>query len=625
MSHSADDEERRRLGLDQRITRRDFVNGALVGAGGMLLKTGVADSATATPDRFTGYGGVGDYATCNGNTWPVVQAAHRIRDGVYDAKALAGADTVGDFDLVVVGGGLAGLSAAHYFRKATSRDARILLLENHSMVGGEARQNEFMVGGERLLAPQGSNLFSIPKSGDGSLADAFFAEFGIPRTYQWQPWDPSLKPIRFVRDNASNMDGFQEQQFDIGYFFANGNGGSYCARNIWSNGLKDTPYSERARRDLIRWRTDIGELSESEKRRLDLMSFKDYLEKDRGYDPAVTRFLEPVVGDLCGVSPDAMSARLGRSMVESSDVTGYASFPGGNTPFARALLRALLPDALPGRDFESLMYGKVNFPTLDRAGQGTRVRLESTVLRVEHTPRGADRVEVTYEKGGTLFKARGRAVVMASGGWVNKHILGDMPEDLRAAYQQFCYAPAVIVNVALRQWRFLYDLGVSACRWSAEPDGFGWVCNVRQLMVGDGRTPPLHPDKPIVLTFYTGMPIPGLPAAVQGAAARGQLLGTSYADLEVRVRRQMVRLFGEHGFKPDRDIAGIIVNRWGHARLVQPPGFYYGTGGKLSPLERVREGYDRIAIGHSELNGSQHWDSAVFYGKKAAERAVAAI
>lgn len=620
-----DNDDPRRLGLDQPITRRDFVNGALVGAGGVLLNAAVPVTSKSNTDVFTGYGGVGDYAKANGNTWPVVEAAHRVRDGTYDAKALTGAQAAGDFDLIVVGGGIAGLSAAYYFEKATRPAARrILLLENHSMLGGEARQNEFIVGGERLLAPQGSNLFGIPARGDGSVADAFFTEFGIPRAYEWQPWDPTLKPIRFVRDNASNMDGYQETQFDIGYFFTQGAAGApIWRRNIWSNGLKDTPYSERARHDLLRWRADIGDISEAEMRHLDTLTYKEFLENVRGYDPAVTQFVEPFVGDLCGVSPDAMSARLGRTMLDSPDASNYASFPGGNTPFARALLRGILPESLPGRDFDSLMYGKVNFSALDQAHQAARIKLDSTVLRVQHaSPRG-DYVEVTYEQGGALFRARARTVVMSSGGWINKHILADMPEDLRTAYEQFCYAPALIVNVALRQWRFLYDLGVAACRWIDDPNSFGWVCNIRQLMVTDRHAPPLHPDKPTVLTFYTGMPIPGLPAAVQGAAARAKLLTTPYADIEVGVRRQLVRLFGTCGFKPDRDIAGIILNRWGHARLVQPPGFYYGVDGKLSPLERVRLGYGRVSIGHSELNGSQHWDSAVEYGRKAGERAAA--
>src|SRR6516162_1862814 len=194
MSHLPSGPERRRLGLDARITRRDFVNGVLVGAGAAVLGASSNDVAQAsgptrrTPgepaagapaaaqDTFTGYGGVGDYARANGNTWPVVQAAHRLRNGQYDSAALASAKAAGDFDLVVVGGGIAGLSAAHYFIKAAGVSRRVLLLENHAMLGGEARQNEFVVEGERLLGPQGSNDFVVPERGSGSLLDSFFAE-----------------------------------------------------------------------------------------------------------------------------------------------------------------------------------------------------------------------------------------------------------------------------------------------------------------------------------------------------------------------------------------------------------------------------------------------------------------
>ena len=71
MGDAPDDNERHRLGLDTQITRRDFVNGALVGGGGALLGAPFAGSLRAgTPatDTFTGYGGVGDYAKANGNT-----------------------------------------------------------------------------------------------------------------------------------------------------------------------------------------------------------------------------------------------------------------------------------------------------------------------------------------------------------------------------------------------------------------------------------------------------------------------------------------------------------------------------------------------------------------------------
>jgi len=594
-------------------------------ASGSVRRRTASEAATAAPgpgeDTFTGYGGVGDYARANGNTWPVVQAAHRLRDGQYDSAALANARAAGDFDVVVVGGGIAGLSAAHGFVKATGAGRRVLVLENHAMLGGEARQNEFVVEGERLLGPQGSNDFIVPERSNGSLPDSFFTEFDLPREYAWQSWDSKLRSLRFARDNYSNMDGFQESQVDIGYFF----GTAGWRKNIWANALAETPFSATARRDLLKWRANHGPIGEAESRHLDTLTYQDYLENVCGYDPAVTRVVEPIVGLLSGVSTDAACARLGRQLVEAPDRAMAVSFPGGNSPFPRALLRGLVPDSLPGKDFITLMYGAMNFGALDREDQSVRIRLNATALRVEHVSgeRGRDALAVTYERDGSLFRVGARAVVMASGGWVNKHILLDMPPDLRAAYEQFAYAPALIVNVALRQWRFLYDMGITACRWFDEADGIGYCCNIRQNMVTAGHAPGLHPDRPAVLSFYMGLPIPGLPAALQGATSRAKFLAAPYMDFELRIRRQMMSLFASHGFKPERDIAAIVLNRWGHARLIEPPGFHYGVGGRPSPLERVREGYGRVAIGHSELNGAQHWGSAVEYGKRAGEQAAA--
>ena len=617
MKRPIDEREHSSLGLDAPISRRDFLNGGLVAAGSILAPP--ANSATA--DTFTGYGGVGDYARSNGDTLPVVQAAHRLRDAGYSNSAMAAAQDAGQFDLVIVGGGIAALSAAHRYRQLRGAGARILILENHPMPGGEAKQNEFEVGGTRILGPQGSNDFGQPGRRRDSLTDSFFEEFALPRDYQWQAWDSALRPLRFARDNYSNMDGFQETQVDVGYFFDRAQGAEEPGwrRNIWSSGLKETPYSEAARRDLLRWRADHGALSEAENRHLDTLTYREYLEKVRGYDAAVVRMVEPIVGLLAGVSSDAASARLGRQLVQDPSRPMALSFPGGNSPFPRALLRALLPSALPGRDFDSLMYGNLNFGALDSASENVRMRLEATALRVQHL--GDQEVEVIYARDRQLFKVRASRLVMATGGWVNKHLLVDMPGDLRSAYEQFFYAPALIVNVALRQWRFLYDLDVTACRWFDDADGIGYCCNLRQNMVTAKHAPPLHPDKPAVLSFYLGLPVPGLPAAKQGMAARARLLNTSYADFEVMIRKQMLRLFAASGFIPKRDIAAIVLNRWGHARLIEPPGFHYGLDGKPSPLERVREGYGRISIGHSELNGAQHWGSALEYGRKAAERA----
>src|ERR1700740_1088306 len=161
MNRPVNDKERDRVGMDAPISRRDFLSGSVVAAGAVLA----SPAGSAGADTFTGYGGVGDYARANGNTWPVVQASHRLRDGQYDRAALATAKAAGDFDLVVVGGGIAGLSAAYCFVRAAGTGRRVLLLENHAMLGGEARQNEFVVEGERVLGPQGSKHFVFPAHG----------------------------------------------------------------------------------------------------------------------------------------------------------------------------------------------------------------------------------------------------------------------------------------------------------------------------------------------------------------------------------------------------------------------------------------------------------------------------
>src|SRR3984957_15834851 len=329
LKRPVDDIERSWLGLDAPISRRDFLNGSLAAAGSALAPP----AGGAIADTFTGYGGVGDYARANGNTWPVVQAAHRLRDGGYSEAVMASARDAGQFDLVVGGGGIAGLSAAHRFRQLRGASAGILILENHAMPGGEAKQNEFDVEGIRLLGPQGSNDFALPGRRSDSLTDSFFEEFALPREYQWQRWDSALKALRFARDNYSNMDGFQETQVDVGYFFDREQGadGPCWRRNIWSSALKDTPYSDAARRDLLRWGAHHGPVSEVENRYLDTLTYREYLENVRGYDTAVTRMAEPIVGLLAGVSTDAACARLGRQLVEDSARPMAVSFPGGNS------------------------------------------------------------------------------------------------------------------------------------------------------------------------------------------------------------------------------------------------------------------------------------------------------
>jgi len=103
------------------------------------------------------------------------------------------------------------------------------------------------------------------------------------------------------------------------------------------------------------------------------------------------------------------------------------------------------------------------------------------------------------------------------------------------------------------------------------------------------------------------------------------LLATSYRDYETQIRRQLVKMLGMAGFDPARDIAGIVLNRWGHAYVYARPGFYYGVNGKPAPSEVLRKPLGNVTFGHSELAGLQSAGPAVTEGDRAARQALAIL
>jgi spermidine dehydrogenase len=623
------DPEERRLGLDRTIVRRDFIGTALVGSGAILLGAKSPASAQNLTGEWTGYGGTGDYARSNGNTAEVVNAAHGVRDGRYEA-AISSAPPVDDrYDLVIVGGGFAGIIAAYEFRKARPQ-ARCLVLDNHRVFGGEAKQNQIVVDGVTLTGPQGSNDAVIPQR-DNSYQHVvgLWDEIGLPRHFDFvQPSgvDPAL---RFARDNYYPMF-WDERSATVGYYFDGVAFGSKRAwvRDPWSDGLRRTPLSPQVRRDLLAWKQWAHPVTHGDEaqtdRWLDTMSYGDLIVRELKLSKDVFRLADPLVatGDF-GVSSDAISAYaaklLGLPGTVERDERGSPdvfSFPGGNAAILRHLVKALIPDAIAGtRSFGDVLGAPIAFEALDRPGP-TRIRLGATVVAVRHDgdPERADTVTVTYAVDGKLQRVRARAVIVAAGGWIARHIVRDLPAPYVAAFAQFHHAPILVANVAVRNWKPFARLGITAAHWF---DGFGFFVNVRQPMVVDGAPVPLDPAKPAMLTFYVGFPQSGMPIGPQTMAARGRMFATSYAEYERQIRRQLQTMLGDAGFDAPRDIAGIVLNRWGHAYIAPQPGFYFGTATSPAPLEVVRRRYGRIAFGHSELSGRQSWGRAAQEGRRA--------
>ncbi|HEV7990373.1 MAG TPA: NAD(P)-binding protein [Gemmatimonadaceae bacterium] len=628
MSSAHDDDQSargdERLGMSEPITRRDFINGTLAASAGVWLG-GRVPSGTSPADAFDGYGGVGDYRHSNGNTYDVMSAAHAMRDGRFE-RSVAATDTKEMYDLVAVGGGISGLAAAVFFQKR--KGGRCLVLDNHAIFGGEAKRNEFLVDGQVVAAHQGSAMFPVPKKG-GYIASVYDM-IGMDRpALEYQRWSgPSPEmPLPQTPYGSSKNYGF--------YF-----GPQFGARpgvwviDPWGRKLEGAPLSDDAKAELMRYRTvhDGGPRPKSEgdeiSRQLDTITLEEHLmARHHITRETVRNFLSPVEGGGYGLGPDVLSGYCAYAPEtefpdEGDDALGDQMFPDGNAGFARLMVKTLIPEAITGsRTVEAVWRERVRFSALDRAGQPTRIRLNATVVRVEHAgdPAHAPHVVITYARGGRLFKVRARSVVMAGGSWTTKHIVRDLPTSHRDAYAQFHRSPCLMVNVAVRNWRFLHKMGMTGCRWFG---GLGDYLAVRKLATVGGASETFGPDSPTALTIKVLFAKPGLPIAEQGSRGRAELLGTSYASYERALREQFGDMFAPGGFDPRRDIAGIILNRWGHAYVNPQPGFFFGVNGRPAPRDVLRDRpHGRIAFANTDLSGAMDHRNSI----READRAVAQL
>jgi len=607
--------------MDSSTTRRDFLGSTLLGAGAALLDglTPAQLLGASAEDNWTGYGGIGDYRYSNGNTLEVLQAGHKLRNGAYGSLLADPIDTGEIYDCVVVGGGISGIAAALFFQRLAGPRKSCLILENHPIFGGEAKQNEFEVDGKRLIAHQGSAIYLVPYP--HSFIARFYDSIGLhtPKlSYQkWSGPQPEMTIGRTPYDSAGLSRG--QYAFWFGAKFGQ-KPGMWVVDPVGAK-LQGAPISESARKELLRWFS--GRASEESKfeppkyegdeisRQLDSITLEQHIMQRSGLSRETIRtFLSPVEGGGSGLGPDALSAYCDYAadlLHPLDDGSGEAvqMFPGGNTTIARLMAKALIPDCIDGpATVEGVSRNAVKLASLDTPGAAARMRLSATALSVHHDgdPAKADSLSIAYAKGGKVFRVKARSAVVAGGSWTAKHIIADLPSAQRQAYAQFYRSPCMMANVAVRNWRFLQKMGITGCRWF---EGVGNYMDVRRLATVGIDDATISPDSPVVLTVKVLYASPGLPTEEQGRRGRAEMLGISFREYEQRIREQFDAMFAHAGFDASRDIRAIILNRWGHAYLNPQPGFFFGSNGKPAPREVLRSAaFGRIAFANTDLAGA---------------------
>jgi len=638
----------RELGMHCPIDRRDFING--IAAAAAVASTGLAHAApglSAAAQDEPGY-----YPpTRNGirGSHPgSFETAHSLRDDTFWDHAGKPEDDHSIYDLVVVGGGISGLSAAHFFR-AAKPNARILILENHDDFGGHAKRNEFHIGGKLQLLNGGTMLIDSPHP-YSSVAAGLIKELGIdPVALRKECYHEEiyrgLAPATFF-----DRETFGSDQLVVGRERSDERPGTIS----WQAFLAKAPLDARTRADILRVQEGNedsmpGLTSSQKKDKLSRISYLAYLRDYMKCGPKALAFYQTITHDEWGVGIDAepaldcwgfglpgfkglklekgSTARMGYTAAGYEDNPELPTFhfPDGNATIARLLVRALIPDAIPGHTDKDIVTARADYSRLDRAGAPIRIRLSSTVVGARNIGNGpsARGVKVAYSRGGKLYRVYASNCVLAGWNMMIPYLCPELPETQKAALHQLVKVPLVYTSVGLRNWRAFHKLGIHSI--SAPCSYFAAMMLNWPVDVGS-YTSPRSPDEP-TLAFLVHVPVsPGSPERDQHRAGRAELLATPFETYERKLRGQFARILGHAGFDPATDITAITVNRWPHGYAYEFNPLFDDFS--IPPEKRAnvvgRQRFGRIAIANSDSGARAYTDSAIDQAHRAVHELLAA-
>jgi len=617
--------------MEQPISRRDILHGfGALAASSFVPGVALADEMLAAetsgrlyyPPALTGLRGDHDGS---------FDIAHELaRNGKRDWGPVKEPDS-GTYDLVVVGAGLSGLAAAHFYLKENPQ-ARILLLDNHDDFGGHAKRNEFDVGGHTCIGYGGSESLESP-SFYPDIAKTLLNDLDIDTDRLADAYDQDFYKrhglAAGVHFNSKDWGVDRIVRYELG-----------CLRYLPlaatdlspAEAVAQMPMSDAARGEFLRLLTtekDQLDMSDDEREEyLFGITYREFLERHLDiHEPEVFAILQDLPLDYgVGIEATAAAEAIDWAWLpgaRAAGLTGYEEdepyihhFPDGNASVARMLVRRMIPGVAPGSTPDDILMAQFDYSKLDVATSPVRLRLNSTVVSVRHEgdPRTAKRLGIEYVQGGRASRVRARHCVLACYNAIIPSLCPELPESQREALSMAVKSPILYTNVVLNNWRAWKNLGIGAVISSGN---YHPLTRLDFPVSYGGQQYADNPDEPIAIHMerFVHRNNEGLPPREQRRLGQHELLATSFETMERNIREQLSSLLSEGGFDPARDIAGITVNRWAHGYADGFNDFGDPWLGDRDderwPYVRGRQPFGRITIANSDAGGSAMFESAV--------------